>query len=166
LSIFFWSARLQFLLRNILSHRFAPYFLFSRKDLIKYLSSLFSAKSHHWRIGINWRHNYVINSKEYVTNRWTILNIYNQYSFSYKCWNFCANWLIWLEVIKENKGDVFSEHSVVQWFFFWWYVPARRIGSFSHVAGTDAEMRKSFNLKKTLYHSSTVAQTASLSAKE
>jgi len=30
------------------------------------------ANSHHWRIGINWRHNYVINSREYVTNRWTI----------------------------------------------------------------------------------------------
>jgi len=42
-----------------------------------------------------------------------VLNIYDQYSFSYKCWNFCANWLIWLEVIKErHKGVFFSEHSV------------------------------------------------------
>jgi len=41
------------------------------------------------------------------------LNIYNQYSLSYKCWNFCANWLIWLQVIKENKWGFFSEHSVI-----------------------------------------------------
>jgi len=75
---------------------------------------IFSAKSHHWRIGINWRHIYVINSKECVTNRWTVLNIYNQYSFSYKCWNLCANRLIWLDVIKENtRRCSFSEHSVV-----------------------------------------------------
>jgi len=32
----------------------------------------FSANCHHWRIGINWRHNYVINSKECATNRSTI----------------------------------------------------------------------------------------------
>ena len=31
----------------------------------------------------------------------------NQYSFSYECWNFCANWLIWLEVIKENTRGWF-----------------------------------------------------------
>ena len=31
----------------------------------------FSANSHHWRIGINWRYNYVISSKECITNRWT-----------------------------------------------------------------------------------------------
>jgi len=73
---------------------------------------IFSANYHHWRIGIKWRHNYIVNSKEYVTNIWLFLNIYNQHSFSYKCWNFCVSWLIWLEVIKENKGDVFSEHSV------------------------------------------------------
>ena len=29
---------------------------------------VFRANSHHWRIGINWRHNYVINSHECVTN--------------------------------------------------------------------------------------------------
>jgi len=34
-------------------------------------------------------------------------NIYNQYSFSYKCWNFCANCLTWLEVIKQNKRGCF-----------------------------------------------------------
>jgi len=33
---------------------------------------LIFSDSHHWRIGINWRHHYVINSKERVTNRWTI----------------------------------------------------------------------------------------------
>jgi len=36
----FSPPRLRFLLGNILSNRFAPYFLFSRKDLIKYLSSV------------------------------------------------------------------------------------------------------------------------------
>jgi len=33
---------------------------------------IFSVNSSHWHIGINWRHNYVINSKEYITNRWNI----------------------------------------------------------------------------------------------
>jgi len=108
----FSPPRLQFLLGNILSNCFAPCFLFSHKDFIKYLSSLFSAKSHHWHISINWRHNYVINNKEYVTNRWTILNIYNQYSFIYKCWNFCANRSIWLEVTKENKRGCFFLNTV------------------------------------------------------
>jgi len=69
---------------------------------------IFSANSHHW----NWRHNYVISSKEYVTNRWLFLKIYNRYSFSYKCWHFFANWLICLEVIKENRRRFLSEHSV------------------------------------------------------
>ena len=36
----FSPPRLQFLLVNILSNRSAPYFLFSCKDLIKYLSSV------------------------------------------------------------------------------------------------------------------------------
>jgi len=30
---------------------------------------IFSANRHHWRIGINWRHNFVISSKECTTNR-------------------------------------------------------------------------------------------------
>jgi len=38
-------------------------------------------------------------------------------------------------------------------------VPART-GTFYHVAGTDIEMCKTFNLKKTLHDSSTVAQIA------
>jgi len=33
---------------------------------------IFSVHSRHWHIGINWRHNYVINSKEYITKRWNI----------------------------------------------------------------------------------------------
>ena len=37
---------------------------------------LFSASFHHWRIGINWRHYYVIDSKERVTNRWTLFKIF------------------------------------------------------------------------------------------
>jgi len=36
----FSPSRLPFLLGNSLSNRFAPYFLFSRKDLMKYLSSV------------------------------------------------------------------------------------------------------------------------------
>jgi len=36
----FSPSRLQFLLGNSLSNRFAPYFLFTRRDLIKYLSSV------------------------------------------------------------------------------------------------------------------------------
>jgi len=43
----FSPSRLQFLLRNSLSNRCAPNFLFSRKDLIKYLSLLIIANSHH-----------------------------------------------------------------------------------------------------------------------
>jgi len=33
---------------------------------------IFTANSHHWHIGIDWRHNCIMNSKEYVTNVWTI----------------------------------------------------------------------------------------------
>jgi len=58
----FSPSRLQFLLANSLSNRFAPHFLLSRKDLTKYLSSV--------PIPID---TYVINSKESVTNEWTIL---------------------------------------------------------------------------------------------
>jgi len=72
----FQSTKTPVFVRNILNNRFASYFLFSHKDLIKY----FSAKSHHWLISINWRHSYIINSKEYVID-----NMYNQYSFRYKC---------------------------------------------------------------------------------
>jgi len=36
----FSPPRLQFLLANILSNHFAPYFLFSGKDLVKYLPSV------------------------------------------------------------------------------------------------------------------------------
>jgi len=61
--------RLHFLLGNTLSKRFAPYLLFLQ---IFHHILIFSANSHHWRMGINWHHNYVINSKEYVTNRWTV----------------------------------------------------------------------------------------------
>ena len=64
------------------------------------------------------------------------LKIYNQYSFSYKCWNFCANWLIWIVVIKENKRGFFSEHSV-----YWscasvcLSVPHRHISTLLHGPG-------------------------------
>jgi len=40
------------------------------------------------------------------------------------------------------------------------YAPARRTGVLFSVAGTDVEMCKSLNLKKTLYECSTVAQIA------
>ena len=96
LSVFLISTfsppRLQFLLGIPLSC--CSIFLIFLQRFDKVL--IFSANSHHWRIGIIWHHSFVINSKEYVTNIWTILNIYKQYSFSYKCWNFCTNWLIWL----------------------------------------------------------------------
>jgi len=39
-------------------------------------------------------------------------------------------------------------------------MPVRHTSTFFHVAHTDAEMCKSFNLKKTLYDSSTFAQKA------
>ena len=60
----------QFLSGNILSNRFAPYLIFSQRF---HQVLMFSPKSHHWRIGINLHHDYVINSKEYVTNGWTVV---------------------------------------------------------------------------------------------
>ena len=46
--------------------------------------------------------------KKHLSNRFA-----PYYSFSYKGWNFCTNWLMWLEVTKENKRGFFSEHSVL-----------------------------------------------------
>jgi len=40
------------------------------------------------------------------------------------------------------------------------FLTVRRTGSLFHVAGTDVEMCKSFNLKKTSYDSSTVTHIA------
>jgi len=76
LSIFFISTfsppRLQFLLANILRNplSFCSIFLIYLQRFDQVL--IFSGNSHHWRMGINWRHSYVTNSKEYVTNIWTI----------------------------------------------------------------------------------------------
>ena len=41
------------------------------------------------------------------------LKIYNQYSFSYNNWNFCANWLSYKRSYKrKHKGIFFSQHSI------------------------------------------------------
>ena len=50
----FSPPRLQFLLGNILSNRFAPYFFIFSQRFDQVL--IFSAKSCHWRIDINLRH--------------------------------------------------------------------------------------------------------------
>jgi len=51
----FQSTKTPVFARKHSSNRFAPYFLFSGKKTDQVL--IFSANSHHWRIGINWRHN-------------------------------------------------------------------------------------------------------------
>jgi len=53
--------------------------------------------------------------KCFLTKTGLFLNISNQYSFSYKCWNFCANWLIWLEVIHENKRGRYFRTQCRMW---------------------------------------------------
>jgi len=57
---------------------------------------------------IYWHHNYVINSKDYTTNKLFSI-IYNKHSFCYKYWNFCANWVnLTRSHIEKQKGCFFS----------------------------------------------------------
>ena len=87
-----------------------PYFLFLAKI---WSSRAYIYISHHWRIGINWRHNYVINSKECVTNRCTVFK--HLWSVFIQLWmlNFLCKLVNLTRSFKrKHKGMLFFLNTV------------------------------------------------------
>jgi len=114
----FSASHFLFLLGNILSKHFTPYFLFSRKDLIRYSSRLKPITE--TATCIYWRHSYVINSKEYLTNRWNIFNYLQLVFFQLFTLKFLCKLVYFSKsYARKQKGVFFSEHSVMVYIVPW-----------------------------------------------
>jgi len=100
-----------------------------------------------------------------ITANWVMTEfalLYWMTIFSFSSSRYCADRSIVGRWCVSNAAMTLATVSAtsIPVLFFWRYALLRRTGTFFNVADTDVEMCKPFNLKKTLYDCSTVAQIA------